>query len=172
MDDEAPEVLDDVLQTGLQVVFCGTAAGEKSALLRHPYACPGNKFWATIHQIGLTTAQLSPSDYRKFLDCGLGLTDIAKRASGADSALSSGDFDVPTLRDKLTEFSPRILAFNGKKAASVFYDVPTRKLLYGRQLYAIGETCVWVLPSTSGFACRYWDIEQWKALADSILAND
>jgi TDG/mug DNA glycosylase family protein len=172
MDDEAPEVLDDVLKTGLKVLFCGTAAGERSALLRHPYAGPGNKFWATIHQIRLTDAQLPPSDYRTLLDFGLGLTDIAKRAYGADSALSSGDFDVRTLRNKLTEFSPRILAFNGKKAASVFYGVPTRKLKYGLQLDAIGETIVWVLPSTSGSARRYWDLAQWQALADAKLAKD
>jgi TDG/mug DNA glycosylase family protein len=172
MGDEAPEVLEDVLQIGLQVVFCGIAAGERSALLRHPYAGPGNKFWATIHQIRLTDAQLPPSDYRKLPDFGLGLTDIAKRASGADSVLSNGDFDVPALRNKLTEFSPRVLAFNGKKAASVFCGVPTRKLKYGLQSAAIGATKVWVLPSTSGSACRYWDLAPWQQLADSRFRKD
>jgi TDG/mug DNA glycosylase family protein len=172
MDCDPPEVLDDVLQAGLKVVFCGTAAGERSALLRYPYAGPGNKFWATIHRIRLTDAELPPSDFRKLLDFGLGLTDIAKRAHGADSALSNGDFDVPKLRDKLTKFSPRILAFNGKKAASVFYERPTRKLKYGIQPARIEETIVWVLPSTSGSACRYWDLAQWQALADSKLASD
>jgi TDG/mug DNA glycosylase family protein len=172
MDDEAPEVLDDVLQTGLQVVFCGTAAGARSALLRHPYAGPGNKFWATIHQVGLTDDLLVPSDHRKLANFGLGLTDVAKRASGADSLLSSGDFDVPRLRDKLIEFSPRVLAFNGKRAASVFCEVPTRKLRYGLQSDSIGATKVWVLPSTSGSACRYWDIAPWQELADSRLRSD
>jgi TDG/mug DNA glycosylase family protein len=119
----------------------------------------------------LTDARLSPSDYRKLLDFGLGLTDIAKRASGADSVLSSDDFDVPTFRDKLAKFSPRVLAFNGKKAASVFHEVSTRKLDYGLQKDAIGKIKVWVLPSTSGSACRYWDQAQWQALANFSLAN-
>jgi TDG/mug DNA glycosylase family protein len=172
MDGDSPEVLDDVLQSCLQVVFCGTAAGKKSAFLRHPYAGPGNKFWATIHQIRLTDTQLSPSDYRKLLNFGLGLTDIAKRASGADSVLSSGDFDVQTLQNKLKKFSPRILAFNGKKAASVFYQRPTGKLQYGLQPDVIGETSVWVLPSTSGSARRYWKIAPWQQLADFNLTKD
>ncbi len=172
MDGDSSDVLDDVLQIGLQVVFCGTAAGKRSALLRHPYTGSGNKFWATIHQVGLTDDLLLPSDYTKLVNFGLGLTDIAKRASGADSVLSSGDFDIARFRDKLTKFSPRVLAFNGKKAASIFYERPTRKLPYGLQRDLIGEIRVWVLPSTSGSACRYWDITLWQALADSSPAND
>jgi TDG/mug DNA glycosylase family protein len=166
------DVLDDVLRPGLRVVFCGTAAGERSALLRHPYAGPGNKFWEIIHRVRLTNVRISPSEYRKLLDFGLGLTDIAKRAFGADSSLSAGDFDIPAFKNKLTEISPRALAFNGKKAASVFRGVPTRKLEYGLQREVIGTTKVWVLPSTSGFACRYWDQKQWQALADFCRAND
>jgi len=38
-------VLPDVLTPGLQVVFCGTAAGTASAKRGAYYAGPGNQFW-------------------------------------------------------------------------------------------------------------------------------
>src|SRR3546814_13773735 len=47
-------VLPDVLAPGLRLVFCGSAAGRKSAELGAYYAGPGNKFWPTLYEIGLT----------------------------------------------------------------------------------------------------------------------
>ena len=44
------EVLPDILQPGLRVVFCGTAAGRASAKARAYYAGPGNSFWKTLPQ--------------------------------------------------------------------------------------------------------------------------
>jgi TDG/mug DNA glycosylase family protein len=160
------DVLEDLFEPGLMVVFCGTAAGKRSARLGLPYAQPNNKFWETIHTIGLTQKRLSPANYQELPDFGLGLTDIAKRASGRDSDLSRHDFDVDKLKEKLASFTPNILAFNGKKAASVFYRTPTRHLEYGRQSRGAGETIVWILPSTSGAACRYWDDARWVELAE------
>jgi TDG/mug DNA glycosylase family protein len=160
------DIPDDVLVFGLDIIFCGTAAGNKSASMRLPYAGPGNKFWATIYEIGLTPQRLSPSDYRRLADFGLGMTDIAKGASGADFTLSKSDFDVPMLKEKLAHYRPRILAFNGKKAASIFYKVATRQLSYGSQSTVIGAMIAWILPSTSAAARRYWDFAPWQDLGE------
>ena len=54
-------VLPDVLAPGLRAVFCGTAAGTKSAIAGAYYAGPGNKFWPTLHAIGLTPRRFAPA---------------------------------------------------------------------------------------------------------------
>src|SRR4051812_35117367 len=114
--------LPDVLQPGLRVVFCGTAAGTKSATLRAYYAGPGNSFWATLHTVGLTPRQLAPAEFKTLPTYGVGLTDIAKYRAGNDAALAGSDFDVPAFTAKLEKWSPLVVAFNGKKAAAVFYS--------------------------------------------------
>jgi TDG/mug DNA glycosylase family protein len=64
---------------------------------------------------------------------------------------------------------PGALAFNGKLAASVFYAVPTGNLTYGRQSDAIGQTAVYVLPSTSASAARHWSVRPWEAMARDFM---
>lgn len=56
----ADELLADLLRPGLASSFCGTAAGAASALRRAYYAGPGNGFWRTVHEVGLTPRLLQP----------------------------------------------------------------------------------------------------------------
>jgi len=60
-------ILPDVLEPGLRVVFCGTAAGVVSAAKRVYYAGRGNSFWPTLHEIGLTPRQFEPMEFREVL---------------------------------------------------------------------------------------------------------
>src|SRR2546427_10087333 len=45
--------LPDLLAPSLRVVFVGTAAGRESAAKCY-YAGRGNRFWRTLHEVGLT----------------------------------------------------------------------------------------------------------------------
>jgi TDG/mug DNA glycosylase family protein len=81
-------VLPDVLAPNLAIVFCGTAVGTASALRRAYYAGPGNAFWRTLFEVGLTPRVLEPDEHAFILEFGLGLTDLAKNISGADHVLS------------------------------------------------------------------------------------
>ena len=74
-------MLDDLLASNLRLVICGTAAGHVSAARGAYYAGPGNKFWKTLFETGLTPRQLAPAEYRELHDYGIGLTDIAKGQS-------------------------------------------------------------------------------------------
>jgi TDG/mug DNA glycosylase family protein len=161
-------VLPDVLQPGLRLVICGTAAETVSAAIGLYYAGAGNKFWSVLHEVGLTKTELRPREYAVLLHNGIGLTDMAKHACGPDADLPSGCFDVGTLRSRLEECQPRALGFNDKKAASVFFGVRTSKLFYGRQLSSIGLTLIYVPPSTSGAGSRYWHIEPWHEMAREV----
>lgn len=70
-------VLRDVLVSDLRIVFCGTAAGFASAKQRAYYAGPGNAFWRTLFEVGLTPRLLEPAQYHIVPQYGLGLTDLA-----------------------------------------------------------------------------------------------
>ena len=88
------------------------------------------------------------------LDYGIGLTDLNKEQSGRDDDLTSDAYDVGGLVEKVREYQPRVLAFTSKRAARVFYD--RKKVMWGRQPSPVGNTVVWVLPSTSGAAQPHW----------------
>ncbi len=169
----APTVLPDVLLPGLDIVFCGSAASAASARLGAYYAGPGNKFWRTLHAVGLTPELLPPDAFRQLPEFGIGLTDMAKHASGGDASLPAGADDPAGLRARIERCAPRILAFNGKRAARValaaWFDA--RNPGYGAQDHRLGACAIHVLPSTSGAASGFWSIEPWRALARAAGAD-
>ena len=110
------EVLPDVLECGLILVFCGTAASVVSAREGAYYANPTNAFWPTLHLTGLTPRRFAPTDFRALLRLSIGLTDVAKYSAGADHTLTEADFGADCLSDKIRRFQPQILAFTSKTA--------------------------------------------------------
>lgn len=157
-------ILPDVLEPGLRVVFCGSAAGLESARRGAYYAHPGNLFWPTLHAVGLTPHRLAPEAFATLPRYGLGLTDLCKTAAGADAALPRGSDDPEALGAKIAFYKPRILAFTAKRPARV---VLGGKVDYGRQEARLGGASVFVLPSPSGLARPYWDLRWWHELADA-----
>jgi len=158
-------VLDDLLIPGLRLVFIGTAAGHTSAARKAYYAGPGNKFWRVLADLRLTPRQLDPAEYRSLLSYGIGLTDIAKHTSGNDSDLRASDFDAVGLQARIEQAAPGIVAFNGKKAASLFLRRPPGTLSYGTQAPAAKRPLIFILPSTSGAAGASWALGPWQELA-------
>ena len=159
-------MLPDLLKPNLKAVFCGTAAGRKSAEVGFYYAGPGNKFWKTLFETGLTSHLLMPSEFKKLVDWDIGLTDMVKDKSGMDNVLSSSDFKNNGLIEKIEEFNPRFICFNGKKAAKEFYGV--RNVGYGLQEKKVNQTRIFIAPSTSGAANGFWDIKYWTNLSKLI----
>jgi TDG/mug DNA glycosylase family protein len=83
------DVLPDVLAPHLSVLFCGNAAGTVSARLGAPYAGPGNLFWRTLHEVGLSPELLLPSEFHRLPEFGLGLTDACKVSFGSDAEVGT-----------------------------------------------------------------------------------
>jgi double-stranded uracil-DNA glycosylase len=167
---QVPEVLPDIIEPGLKVIFCGTAAGTVSAREGAYYAGPGNLFWPTLYAMGLTPRILEPQEFPIVTTFGIGLTNLAKHTSGADSTLRVQDFDTRALIWKIKRAAPKALAFNGKRAAQEFYGV--RAMNYGRLPQNLGNTAVFVLPSTSGLAKRFWDEKYWLELGKWLEAHE
>ncbi len=160
-------ILPDVLAPGLRVVFCGTAPGTRSAMEGAYYAHPGNYFWRTLFETGLTPRQLVPREFRDVRDFGIGLTDVAKHAFGSDAELPRGAFDAGSLQRKLARYKPHIVAFTSKNAARAGLANGTFNLAYGEQSGRLAGCRVFVLPSPSGQARGFWDIAPWRELAEA-----
>jgi double-stranded uracil-DNA glycosylase len=163
-----PPVLDDVLVSGLKVVFCGTAPGRASAMQRAYYAYPQNKFWRVLAEVGLTPRQLRPDEYPELPSYGLGLTDIAKHAFGMDKDLPVGSLGaeaVLALRERIKACRPAILAFTSLTGGSRFL---ARKVRAGPQPETLGCTAIWILPSPSPTANWAWDAHPWYDLARAV----
>jgi TDG/mug DNA glycosylase family protein len=159
--------LPDVLAPELKLIFCGTAAGPISAEVGAYYAGRGNRFWDILFRTGLVPRRLDPNEFHTLPNYGLGLTDLAKTSSGPDKDLPSLDFDIVGFCRKVREFSPKIIAFNGKAAASTFFG---DAMDYGGPHHdeRLGEIAIFVLPSTSAAARRYWNESRWMELADYV----
>jgi TDG/mug DNA glycosylase family protein len=169
--DNAPR-LPDVLRDNLDVVFVGTAAGRRSAELGVYYAHSGNYFWRTLWQIGLTPRRFAPQDFAKLQSVGIGFTDLSKSGCGMDHAIAPEQFDVAAFDAKMRRHEPRAIAFTSKKAASLWLRRRTDRIPYGRQRRRPGDFCeVFVLPSPSSAARRYWKLDAWHDLADWMRAT-
>lgn len=168
---ETEDILPDQLVPNLRLVFVGTAASHRSAAEGAYYAHPGNRFWPTLHEVGLTPRLYAPSEFRALLKLGIGFTDLSKRGSGMDHNVAAHEFDVARFEAAMRRFRPRVIAFTSKKAASLFYDVPTGRIAPGEQPPQPDFPVVFVLPSPSGAATRYWDIGPWRALARRVGAD-
>jgi TDG/mug DNA glycosylase family protein len=160
--------LPDQLQPNLRLVFVGTAAGQMSADLGHYYAHPGNRFWRTIHAVGLTPRLYLPHEFAALLDLGIGFTDMCKHGAGMDHLALKAGVDVTAFKEKMRRYRPATIAFTSKKAASLFYARPTVAIALGRQPPLDDVPAVFVLTSPSGAASGAWSQEPWQELAAHV----
>jgi double-stranded uracil-DNA glycosylase len=161
-------VLPERLRPGLKLVFCGTAAGRQSALQKAYYAHGQNKFWKTLHAVGLTPQLFAPQDYEKLWDLDIGLTDIAKHAYGMDHQLprdALGAGAVAALKARIAKARPQILAFTSLNGGRKVMGASAQA---GEQRQRLGETRVWIMPSPSPLAANHWDIKPWRDLAKAV----
>lgn len=159
-------ILPDVLAPGLDLVLCGTAPSRISAARGAYYANPGNRFWRTLHEVGLTPEQLPPADYARVLEFGIGLTDLNKTEFGCDHDLSPHAYDVEGFTAKIRARAPSVIAFDSKNAAKAFFGVP--RVTLGLQTLSLDGIPVFVVPSPSGLARRFFDLAPWQELADFV----
>jgi len=158
-------VLEDLLQDGLNIVFCGTAAGTQSAKRKAYYAGLGNRFYPTLFACKITPRLLNSEEYSLLIEHKIGLTDLAKLAFGMDKALKKNDFDTQQFEEKIKKYNPKCVCFNGKQAAKIYLrKKKTSEITYGFQTETIGKTKLYVAPSTSRAGNKYWDEKKWHDL--------
>jgi TDG/mug DNA glycosylase family protein len=163
-------MLKDVLSKNLNVVFCGTAKGKASATLGFYYAGPNNKFYHILYKAGFTPHMLSPSECYDINQYKIGLTDLVHVECGNDNEINKENYEVEGFIKKMEQLTPKFIAFTSKKAASFalgFCGV-TSLVEYGLQQKKVGSSFVFVLPSTSGSARKFWNESYWVQLNAKI----
>jgi TDG/mug DNA glycosylase family protein len=151
------------------VVFRAAAAGTVSAKRGCYYAHPQNKFWRTLREVELTPRLLSPEEFPLLPSFRLGLTDIAKSVSGMDSQLPAGALGSgprAASKQKIVDNRPAFLAFTSLNAGRRFLG---RAAGLGEQAERIGDTRIWLLPSSSPAAHWNWKNTRrhWRELAEA-----
>src|SRR2546430_5339229 len=122
---------------------------ERSARLGHYYAGRGNVFWPLLYDSGVVPEPLEYKDDKRMIEFGIGLTDLVKRPTRGIEEIERQEFAEGRilLARKLEEFTPRVIAFNGKLVFEKFAQRPCKLGLQKERLYGAQ---VFVLPSTSG----------------------
>lgn len=141
----------------MRVVFCGINPGRWSARAGAAFANPRNDYWRLLHAAGFTSRLLGPEEQRELLSFGIGLTNAARRTTRGASDLRAADFDGA--RERLEAIvrvhGPAVIAFVGKAA---YQGVFGERAEHGLQERRLGETALFVLPSTSpANAAVPWD---------------
>ncbi|MDE1148066.1 MAG: mismatch-specific DNA-glycosylase [Azospirillaceae bacterium] len=164
-------ILPDVLVPGLDLVFCGTAPSNASMRAKAYYAKPGNAFWPSLHAAGFTPTRMEPAAFAGLPALGLGLTDLNKTQFGNDVDLDPAAYDVAGLVAKMRRFRPGAIAFTSKTAAAVFlagHHAQVGNPPYGRHALDLDGIALFVLPSPSGQARRFFTLEPWREAAGFV----
>jgi TDG/mug DNA glycosylase family protein len=148
-------LLPDVLADGLDVVFCGINPGLWSAATGHHFARPGNRFWPALHAGGFTPRLFRPDEQTLLPELGLGLTNVAPRATARADELTRSELEDGgrLLVAKVRRHRPGWLAVLGVTAYRSAFAEPTAAV--GPQDRRIGTTGIWVLPNPSGLNAHW-----------------
>jgi TDG/mug DNA glycosylase family protein len=143
-----PSAIPDVLAPGLRVIFCGINPGRVSAAAGAHFANPRNDFWRLLHAAGFTSCLYEPHEQRRALEDGIGITNAAYRTTPGSGDLRRADFagSAERLEVLARELRPRVIAFVGKEAYRGTFNARPQ---LGIQPRALGDTALFVLPSTS-----------------------
>jgi TDG/mug DNA glycosylase family protein len=142
------KTLPDYLRKGMKLVIIGCNPTESSVRVGHYYAGRENPFWPMLHESGVVPEPFGYHDDKRVIEFGIGLTDLVKKPTKTPAELNREDFAEGriVLSQKLEEFAPRIVAFNGKH---VYEQFAQRKCACGLQKALLYGARVYVLPETS-----------------------
>ena len=145
----------DVIAPGLRILFVGINPGLWSGATGFHFARPGNRFWRTLYEAGLTPTLLTPDRQEELLRHGIGVTNLVARTTTSAAELTPTELreGAQRLLDKLERFRPAKVAFLGVSAYRVAYLEPTASV--GRQSRRLADAEVWLLPNPSGLNAHY-----------------
>ena len=180
-----PDAIDDVLPQRpgeLSMLIVGINPGLWTAAVNAPFARPGNRFWPSLHQAGLTdrlvdaSLGLAVEDEAQLLARGIGITNLVGRATAR-----ADELDKQELRDgaarlvrRLDDIRPRVVAVAGITSFRIGYSQPKAHL--GPQDTTLIEgwptdIALHVVPQPSGLNAHYQvpDLARiWRGVWESI----
>ena len=163
-------VVPDVVADGLRLLLVGINPGLWTAWSGHHFARPGNRFWTALHAAGITPRVLDPSEERELLALGIGITNMAPRATAAADELSRDEIRAggARLEALVARLGVATVAFLGMGAYRTAFGRPRAAI--GRQPDTLAGAAVWVIPNPSGLQARY-GVEEIAALLREAWAT-
>ena len=182
-----PDAIDDVLPAepgSLRMLIVGINPGLWTAAVNAPFARPGNRFWPSLHQAGLTdtlvdaSRGLSAADEQQLLGRGIGITNLVGRATARADELDDQELrdGAARLVDRLGEIRPHSVAIAGITSFRIGFS--QRKAQLGEQDTSLIEGWpedigLHVVPQPSGLNAHYqipdlariWR-EVWEGIGD------
>lgn len=184
-----PHARDDVLPYGpyagrrMRMLIVGVNPSLWTAAVNAPFARPGNRFWPSLHEAGVTEHRLDTSrglseqDEEYLLSRGLGLTNLVGRASARADELSRRELrdGAAELVRLVREYRPERVAIAGITAFRTAFRCP--KAALGRQDVSEIEgwpedVALWVVPQPSGLNAHetvHTLAEKWRAVWEADL---
>ena len=136
------------------VLFCGINPGLYSAATGWHFARPGNRFWPALHLSGFTDRQLRPAEQDELTRYGLGITNIAPRATAQAAELTAAE-----LRDGAAGSRPWPKPVARASSRCGRHGVPHRvrppRAAVGPQDDPLGPARLWILPNPSGLNAQW-----------------
>jgi TDG/mug DNA glycosylase family protein len=152
-DTEVPDLLPE---TGLRLLFVGINPGLWTAAVQTHFAHPANRFYPALLRAGIIDQPIDPSagmtdeDRDRFRARGLGITNLAPRATARASELSPAELRAggERLSALVERRAPRVVAVLGVTAYRTAFGVP--RAVLGPQAGGFAGSALWVLPNPSG----------------------
>jgi double-stranded uracil-DNA glycosylase len=137
------------------VLFCGINPGLYTAATGWHFARPGNRFWPALHLSGFTARQLAPAEQDLLPGWGLGITNLAARATAQAAELTAAELTEggERLAALVRERQPAFVAVAGVTAYRQAFGQP--KASIGRQAGTLAGARTWVLPNPSGLNAHW-----------------
>lgn len=144
-----PDVLPEP-GTPFAVLFCGINPGLYSAATGWHFARPGNRFWPALHLSGFTGRQLHPSEQHLLAGHGLGITNLAARATAQAAELTAAELAAggEILSGLVARRRPEVIAVLGVTAYRTAFG--SRRAVVGPQPETLAGARLWILPNPSG----------------------
>ena len=148
--------LPDLVGPGLKLLFVGINPGLWTAATQTHFAYPGNRFYPALLKAGIIerdidrSAGMSDVDRNYFLERGLGITNVVRRATAKASELSRDELRTggEQLRAFVAEHRPNVVAVAGITAYRDAFGRP--KATTGLQYETLEGVELWVVPNPSG----------------------
>ena len=142
--------------TPLRLLFVGINPGLWTAATATHFAYPGNRFYPALLEAGILDRRIDPSagmtdeDRAYFRSRGLGITNVAPRATAKASELTDDEVRAGgrALVALVERERPAVVAVAGVTAYRVAFG--RRKAVMGRQPEPLGGAELWVVPNPSG----------------------
>jgi len=146
----------DLIGPGCRLLFVGINPGLWTAATGAHFARPGNRFYPALLGAGIIerpidpTAGMSDADRDHLIERGVGITNLAPRATAKADELTGEELAVGAerLRSVVRDTAPRVVAVAGITAYRTAFGERAAKK--GKQPSTLEGAELWLVPNPSG----------------------